>query len=125
MSGTRPSVMVIDDDHDVCEVYAEVLRDAGYDVISAHDGNRAFELLQHSVPRPGVILVDLMMPFMDGGTFLRQQSADPRLSQVPVVVMSAGRRPADLHGVAYLQKPVSLEELLRTVATYIKPREDA
>jgi two-component system response regulator CpxR len=106
-----PSVLVVDDDDAIREVIAEVLRDEGYDVSSAGNGEQALTELRKP-RRPDLVLLDLMMPVMSGWELLEllQESAD--LSKIPVVVVSAMTAP----GVReHLAKPIDLECLLDTV----------
>jgi len=109
-------VLVIEDDADFREAIVSALEQEGYEVIAAVDGSAGLELLQWGIV-PCVILLDLMMPVMDGWTFRRHQLAEPGLASIPVVVVSADSRAADLaenNGVhAVLAKPVDIEELLQ------------
>jgi CheY-like chemotaxis protein len=84
-----PQVLVVEDDAPIREALCAVLRDDGYAVAEAGDGQEALEFLR-THPTPRVILLDLMMPVMDGWTFLREQAADPALAGIPVVVITAG-----------------------------------
>src|SRR5687767_8264318 len=86
----RRTVMVVDDDDAIREALEDVLGDEGYDVIGASDGQQALELL-HGEKRPSAILVDLWTPVMDGWKFLDTLLADPRLSRIPLVVLTAAR----------------------------------
>ena len=90
---SRP-VMIVEDDFDVRTLFAESLNEAGYEVETASNGLEALDLLRelrgdHDTRRPGVILLDLMMPIMDGWEFRRQQQDDPKLSSIPVVAITA------------------------------------
>ena len=110
------SVLLVDDDLDVCEAYAEVLRDAGHDVMTAHNGREALAVLDGATSLPDLLLVDLMMPLMDGWQLQQALAANPRWRDLPIVIMTAGRRSPHIDSVEHLQKPVSLEVLLETVA---------
>jgi two-component system, chemotaxis family, chemotaxis protein CheY len=114
-SGLR--VLVVDDDSDVRETFAEVLTDMGCAVDTAVHGVDALSRLRNR-QRPNVILLDLTMPVMDGVTFLRMQRADPRLSQIPVVVVTASAMdslPPEVRGMKVLQKPLRFVTLLECV----------
>lgn len=113
-------VLLVDDDHDVRESMADALQDAGFRVQEAPDGAAALVILREGSPLPDVIVLDLMMPVMDGWQFREAQSRDARLAQVPVIVVSAMTQSArPLPGVAaFLKKPVSLEQLLGAVTRH-------
>ena len=117
-----PVVLVVDDDEATLNVVADVLHDAGYKVITAASGRDALEYL-HSSPPPDLALVDLMMPGMDGWSFIGAFRREAHLARTPVVVMSAGgertlsRAPVAL---AYLAKPLALESLVDTVSRFAR-----
>jgi CheY-like chemotaxis protein len=115
-------ILLVEDDVDVRESICEALRDEGYSVVAAANGADALAQLEHhrDVP-PGLILLDLMMPVMNGVEFLDRYAADPSLPDVPVVVMSAnpaasGQLRTDV--LLYLRKPIDLDRLLQTVAVW-------
>ena len=117
-------VLVIEDDPTIREVLVEVLGEHGYDAVGAANGREALDALDGSADRPCVILLDLMMPVMDGRSFREQQLLRPELSGIPVIVLSAHLDhtvTSDLHAAAYLRKPVRLAEVLRSVKTYCDP----
>jgi CheY-like chemotaxis protein len=111
-------VLVVEDDTDFREALVCALEHAGYEVIAAANGAAAFQLLQWRIV-PSVVLLDLMMPVMDGKTFRQHQLADPALASIPVIVISADAEATDLAtspGVeAVLPKPIDLEALLRAL----------
>jgi CheY-like chemotaxis protein len=108
---TAARVLVVDDDRDIRELLVELLGGEGYLVSSAADGQQA--LVEAHARHPDVILLDLMMPVMDGWQFRAAQLEDPDLAEVPVVVISAFDH--ELDAAAVLQKPFLVEELLETV----------
>lgn len=114
MKGGGP-VLLVEDDLDIAEAILDVLMDEGYEVAHATNGREALELL-HSQPRPAVILLDLMMPEMDGSQFRAEQLRDPKLSSIPVVVLSADRMVAqkahELGVWGYVTKPLQPEQLV-------------
>jgi len=112
-TGSGRRVLVVDDDRDIRGVVADVLRGEGYDVLTACDGLEA--LVVASQQQPDVILLDLMMPVMSGRQFRAEQSMDPNLARVPVVVMSAFPQTPDLGAAGYLSKPFDISELIDTV----------
>jgi CheY-like chemotaxis protein len=113
-------LLVVEDDDDVLEAYIDVLGDEGHEVVTARNGQEALDRLRSGL-LPQIILLDLMMPVMDGFEFRAQQLADPAIAGVPVVVLTAGAvtdRVRELHPLACLTKPFDLEELLRLTASY-------
>jgi len=111
------SVLVVDDDPDICEVVKTILELHGYRVLTAGDGADALAQLQAGV-RPSVILLDLMMPRMNGLQFRDEQNRDPTLRAIPVVVLTGDGRAeakAAAMGVEGLRKPVELAVLLDAV----------
>ncbi len=121
-TGSR-SVLVIDDDRDICEVVQTVLELEGYAVVTARDGAKALASLRGGL-RPCLIILDLMMPNMNGIQFREQQQLDPELRDIPVVVLSGdGTVPmkAAALGVKGLRKPVELDVLLDVVGRSCMP----
>ena len=112
------SVLIIEDDDGVRDSLAAILREEGYFVEMVNDGAAAFARLQRR-PLPTLILLDLMMPIVDGIDFRKRQLADPELRKIPVVIISARPDVAEqahtLGADAFLQKPMSFEELLHVV----------
>lgn len=113
-------VLVIEDDEMIRESLMELLEDHGYQTDGAGHGREALDkLLAPTTAPPCLIVLDLMMPIMDGREFRRQQLADPALSQIPVVIMSAYRdfeQLADeLAPVGMFRKPLKVQELLDVV----------
>ena len=109
-------VLIVEDDRDTREMLGRFLELEGFDVSTAANGELALDALRRH--RASVILLDLMMPVMDGWQFRQHQVRDPRLADIPVVVVTAaGSRtnlpPIDAH--AWLAKPVDLDRLLQTI----------
>ena len=115
-------VLVVDDDPDIRETVIEVLEEAGHRAQGAHNGVVALEHLRADPELPCLILLDLMMPEMDGATFRQEQLKDPTLSPIPVIVISAFRDTEEtarqLEAAGHLTKPVSLDALISLVDTY-------
>jgi CheY-like chemotaxis protein len=116
-----PKVLVIEDDETIRESLIDFLADNGYEALGAVNGRDALEKLRATRP-PCLIVLDLMMPIMDGEKFREQQLQDPTLSHIPTVVMSAYRDVAGMAAAvtahAYLTKPFKLDELLEVVQTH-------
>jgi CheY-like chemotaxis protein len=113
------SVLIIEDDEGVRDSLAELLTEEGYDVKVASEGSEALALLQQEESLPSLILLDLMMPTMNGGEFRKRQLSDPRLASIPVIVVSArpdvGQMAKELAAEDYLMKPMSFEALIHVV----------
>ncbi len=122
MSEAPTCIAVVEDDDDVRETVGDLLASEGYAVLQARNGREALELLRRADPLPCVILLDLMMPVMDGAEFRAQQLVDPRLQGIPVVLLSANTQLSAIVvqlGVAEgLAKPISLQALLDVAARY-------
>jgi two-component system chemotaxis response regulator CheY len=108
------SVLVVEDDEDIREAISYILENEGYEVVLAENGQQALELLP-DVARPCLLLVDLIMPKMDGWDLLRALSHNDRFATIPVVVMSAVPNPANLAEQTIVKKPIDLAILLEIV----------
>jgi len=102
----------------------EFLDDNGYQAVGAADGQEALNKLAATDPLPCLILLDLMMPVMDGRSFREHQLQTPQLAAIPVVVFSAyrdvARTATELNAAGHLSKPLKLPELLRTVQRHCR-----
>lgn len=116
MTSQKP-ILVVDDDADIRETVADVLDHLGYSVITAENGRVALDLLRAGPP-PALILLDLMMPDMDGWEFLSELRASPPFESVPVVILSAMDRARGPAEAGYLRKPFDLDDLLAVVERY-------
>src|SRR4029077_11326583 len=112
-------VLIVEDDEDLREMMAQLLMLEGFHAATVANGREALEYL-HEAQKPDVILLDLMMPVMDGWEFRRQQQADPALAPVPVIVLSALDQAGatSLEAEAFLKKPLDFDRLLSLVRTY-------
>jgi CheY-like chemotaxis protein len=120
MGGVGRSVLIVDDDPSIREVMIEILTGEGYTVSEACNGREALMRLREAGYHPSLILLDLMMPVMDGFQFRGEQLRDADLAGIPVVVLSADgqtyQKAAALNVNAALRKPVELDQLLQVVA---------
>jgi CheY-like chemotaxis protein len=111
-------VLIVEDDDDLRDGLAELLQDEGHAVQTASNGREALDFLS-SHPAPCIILLDLMMPVMNGEQFRCAQLADPALSSVPVVVLTAShdgaQRAQRLGARRYLAKPIKVDALIEAV----------
>jgi CheY-like chemotaxis protein len=113
----RKTVLVVDDEPGIRESLRDVLEDEGYAVELAANGREALELLPQ-LPRPFGIILDLIMPIMNGVEVYQAIRGDPALADVPIVVSTSdpSRAPTD---ALVMRKPIDLNRLLSTIATLI------
>ena len=116
----RPTIFIIEDDVDTREMLGRFLELEGYSIETAANGRQALERLTTSGIRACVILLDLMMPVMDGWQFRREQVRNEDLARIPVIVVSAAGRERlqQIEANAYLSKPVDLDELLKHITQF-------
>jgi CheY-like chemotaxis protein len=126
MTRNTPKILIVEDDADIRDLMKIFLEADGYRVDAAADGIDALEQL-HAGARPTVILLDLMMPRMDGEQFLKQLRAS-EFAKIPVVIISghwiAPRRARELCADCCLMKPVEFTELLKTVRRFTTARSN-
>jgi len=126
--GTAGKLLLVEDDYDVRIGLAILLEMEGFEVRMAMDGIEALEVLRGGF-RPGLILLDLMMPVMNGQEFLAAQRLEPGFAAVPVVLLSGASeivvRAAELGTVGYLPKPLNLPALLEIAWRYCRPARAA
>ena len=112
-------VLIVDDDEDIRESLMDFLEDQGYDPLGAGNGREALDRLRDPGVRPCLIILDLMMPIMDGTMFREEQLRSAELSRIPVVIVSALKDSADvarsLNVPDHLPKPLNLDGLLEVV----------
>ena len=112
------SVMIVEDDPDTRDMLERFLQLEGFDVRTAANGRIALEALQAGDSGLCVILLDLMMPVMNGWQFRQEQARDPKLSGIPVVVVTAAGARSDIPAIdayGWLSKPVDFDQLLDTI----------
>jgi CheY-like chemotaxis protein len=114
-------VLIVEDDADLREMMAQLLALEGYQTAAVANGREALEYLQHE-NAPNLILLDLMMPVMDGWEFRRHQQANPALAAVPVIVLSAldQSRTTGVNAEAILKKPLDFDRLLELVRVFCR-----
>jgi CheY-like chemotaxis protein len=112
-------ILVVDDDADIRETLTEVLRTAGVQVVTAANGVEALRILRAGLS-PCLVLLDLMMPIMDGYEFLEVQRGDPELMRIPTAVITAGYviDTARTGDAPLLRKPVGLKGLMAIIDRY-------
>jgi len=119
-SPSQQTILLVDDDRDVAEALSTLLTDEGYDVMTVSNGYEALHYLKSHQPPPRLILLDVMMPIMDGYEFRIEQQRDPAIADIPVVVLTAGsmgERVAEMGVTSHMRKPVDLDRLLAEVAS--------
>lgn len=123
-----PDVLIIEDDDDMARMVEHRLRREGYDVIRARDGREGLERLART-PRPRLVTLDVMMPFVNGFDVLREIRARPELEGLPVLMLTSMAREEDVvrglrTGVTdYLTKPFKPGELVARVKRLLGPAE--
>ncbi len=127
MNEPATTILVIDDEQPFCEVVAEILTTFGYPVRKAFNAAQALKVLESITPI--LIILDIMMPDVDGLTLVRKFRTDPRLSKIPVIMSSAkflkeDRAEAFNAGAsAYLTKPFSAAELRSAIVELLGEKE--
>ncbi len=119
MISTPKTVLIVEDEEDAAELFAEMMRVSGFRVLKTSNSTPAIGMM--SSEKPDVIILDIMMPEISGLDILRQMRRDPQLAGIPVVVVSARSMPADIKdgmeagASTYLTKPVGFLELREAV----------
>ena len=121
MSTLQPdeTILIVEDDEETSRSFADILGVMGYRAETAANGKVALEILRRAPQRYCVILLDIMMPVMDGWEFLKEFKADAAISKIPVIIVSAvtnGERDnARVAAVEFLPKPVDTSQLLSSL----------
>jgi len=116
---TEKTVLIIEDEEDAAELFAEMMRVSGYRVLTTSKSAPAIAMM--TTEKPDIILLDIMMPEISGLDILRQMRRDPALANIPVIVVTAKSMPSDIkNGMeagasTYLTKPVGYLELKEAV----------
>lgn len=119
MSDNHKTILVIEDQAETADMFAEMLKFDGYEVILSSNGSLAVEILKKHVP--DAVILDMMMPEMSGLDVLKFIRGEEKLGDIPVIVVSAKGSPSDLNAgfnagaTSYLTKPVSFIELRRAI----------
>ncbi len=125
LSASTPTLLVVDDDANVARSLSNLLEDEGYRVVAAENGRRGLDLVEAGL-RPNAIILDLMMPVMDGWDFRAEQLKDPAIRDTPVIVLTAtgfSRKTIreQFGRVECLLKPPSTDHLLDTLRRVCAP----
>ncbi len=117
-------IMVVEDDKAIRESLCQVIDEEGYEAVPAANGREAIELLRSGAAPPALILLDMMMPEMDGKAFRLEQQKLAIAAAIPVVIISAHANvrqlAASVEAADYLRKPLDLDELLRIIDRFCK-----
>ncbi|UCD97515.1 MAG: response regulator [Chloroflexota bacterium] len=124
MSSSDKMVIIIEDEPDTAEMYAEMIRISGYEVIKYFAGSTA--VAQIAEQKPSAVVLDLMMPDVSGLEVIHFMKKEPHLAEVPVIIVSAKTLPKDIEAglnagaTAYLTKPVSFSDLINAINSAIE-----
>ncbi len=119
-----PRILVVEDDEDAREAMVALLQMKGYRAVPAGNGKEALDYLNRA-PVPDLIILDLWMPVMDGWQFRNEQIKDPRLAEIPVIVLTALSDRTDINANEIIIKPVDVDRLLTTVSHYCRREQTA
>jgi CheY-like chemotaxis protein len=112
------SILVVEDDADIRATVVDILETEGYHTLAAANGKEALDILA-TIPKPCLVLLDMMMPIMNGRQFLDELMSNANLAPIPVMIVSAIGDRTDTRGsVGFLKKPVDLEVILKVVSQY-------
>jgi CheY-like chemotaxis protein len=122
MAESKTRILLVDDDGDLRRSLGEALEEAGFAVVTSANGQDALTKLRQP-PAPDVILLDLLMPVMNGWQFCQAKQADPATAPIPVIVMSAAvssdpRSPYFIQVDDFIAKPLELDELLAKLESW-------
>lgn len=132
MSEKQPYILIVDDDPDILEGILTILETQPFRLATASDGKKCMEMVKEQAP--DLLILDLLMPRMDGWGVIREMRSEPRFARIPIMVLTtviedASRRRYELEtGMAmdvqdYVQKPAKPADLLNRVDRLLKPYE--
>ncbi len=119
----KRTVLVVDDNTDAADALAQILEYEGYAVATACDGREALQYLRDS-PTPDLIVLDLMMPIMNGWELRAELAKVPTFAKVPIVVMTALAQAAEIEADAIVAKPIDLKSLLHIMDRLLRRSAD-
>lgn len=112
------TILVVEDDDDIRNVVVEILESEGYPTREASNGKEALEILS-TIPKPCLVLLDMMMPIMNGRQFLDAVMANTYLAPIPILIVSAIADKTNTEGsVGFLKKPIDIDVVLKVVSQY-------
>ena len=120
----QKTVLLAEDDLEIRDILQDLLEAEGYDVVPASHGRQALEFLQgargNNDKLPDLVVLDLMMPLVDGHQVLDTMKSDPVLAPIPVVVLSAVARERPIGAAAFLRKPIPLQKFFDTIKGFVE-----
>ncbi len=118
----QKTVLLAEDDLEIRDILQDLLEAEGYDVIPASHGRQALEFLRSArgSKLPDLVVLDIMMPLVDGHQVLDEMKKDPVLAEIPVVVLSAAVRERPAGAAAFLRKPIPLQKLFDTIRGFVE-----
>lgn len=118
----QKTVLLAEDDLEIRDILQDLLEAEGYDVIPASHGRQALEFLRSArgSKLPDLVVLDIMMPLVDGSQVLDEMKRDPVLAEIPVVVLSAAVRERPAGAAAFLRKPIPLQKLFDTIRGFVE-----
>ncbi len=125
MSPKKKTVIIVEDEREAADMFAEMMRVTGFDVHSLYSSTPAISTI--SAEKPDLVILDIMMPDISGLEVLRYMRRDPALKEIPVILVSAKSMPADIQegmdaGASnYLTKPIGFLELKEAVEALVSP----
>lgn len=123
MSNTRGkcrTILIVEDDEDIRSVMVDLLESEGYTTKAASNGREALDVLD-SMAKPCLVLLDMMMPIMNGRQFLDTIMSDALLAPIPVLIVSAVADKTNTEGsIGFLKKPIDIDVVLNVVSQYCK-----
>jgi CheY-like chemotaxis protein len=115
------SILIVEDEEGIRETLKDIIELEGYNVFTAVNGEEGLRVL-HKMERPCLVLLDLLMPVMNGMEFLSAKGHDDMIAQIPVCIVSGVADKPDMKGaVGFVKKPIDLEILLRFIKDYCHP----
>lgn len=124
-------VLVVDDDQDIRDTVADVLIEEGYEVVKACNGLEGLDHLHglYNNEKPDLVLLDIMMPILDGWEFVQAKNSDITVRSIPVIVLTGLRDKENRcqipNTLKIMHKPVTLEDLLDTVRAAVQKKRDS
>ena len=113
------TLLLVEDDFEIRDILQDLLEAEGFDVVPAGNGRQALQFLaENRSCGPQLVILDLMMPFIDGKQVLEVMQRDHKLARIPVIVISAIARETPVGARAFLRKPLALDKLFETVRLF-------